>query len=211
MELVVATRNRKKLAEIRYMLKGLGFKVKSLADYKGLPRIVEDGTTFAQNAIKKSATIAQYLRKLTIGEDSGLEVKALGNRPGVYSSRYSGEGACDKKNNSKILRELKSVPLKQRQARYICSVAIADAHRLLGVFEGKCSGVITTKERGRAGFGYDPLFVVPEQGKTFAQLDPGLKNRISHRGRAFALAKELILGLKHSCDTMEKGDEECCG
>lgn len=192
MELVVATRNKKKLEEIRYLLKGLGFKIKSLADYKDLPRIVEDGFTFQQNAIKKSATIAQYLKKLTIGEDSGLEVKALGCRPGIYSSRYSGKGATDKKNNNKILKELKKVPLKKRQARYVCSVAISDAHRLLGVFDGKCNGVITTEERGQAGFGYDPLFLIPKYNKTFGELGEEVKHKMSHRYKAFRKVRDFL-------------------
>ncbi|MFC1709329.1 XTP/dITP diphosphatase [Candidatus Omnitrophota bacterium] len=198
MELVVATRNKKKLKEIKYMLKGLGFKVKSLADYKDLPKIVEDGFTFQQNAIKKSATIAQYLKKLTIGEDSGLEVKALGNRPGVYSARYSGKGATDKKNNKKILRELKNSPSKKRQAGYVCSVAISDKHRLLGVFDGKCSGVITTKERGRAGFGYDPIFLIPKYNKTFGELGEEIKHKMSHRYKAFLKVREFLTAYQKS-------------
>ncbi len=196
MELVVATRNKKKLKEIQYLLKGLGFKIKSLADYKDLPKIVEDGFTFQQNAIKKSATIAQYLKKLTIGEDSGLEVKVLGNHPGVYSARYSGKGATDKKNNSKILKELKKVPSKKRCARYICSVAISDAHRLLGVFDGKCSGVITTKERGKAGFGYDPLFLIPKYNKTFGELGEEVKHKMSHRYKAFRKVRDFLAGYR---------------
>lgn len=192
MELVVATRNKKKLEEIKYMLRGMGFTIKSLADYKDLPKIVEDGITFQQNAIKKSATIAQYLKKLTIGEDSGLEVQALGKRPGVYSSRYSGKGATDKKNNNKLLKDLKNVSLKKRRAQYVCSVAISDAHRLLGVFDGKCSGLITTKERGKAGFGYDPLFLIPKYNKTFGELGEEVKHKMSHRYKAFRKAKAFL-------------------
>jgi len=170
----------------------LNFKIKSLADYKDLPRIEEDGITFQQNAIKKSATIAQYLKKLTIGEDSGLEVQALNRRPGVYSSRYSGKGATDKKNNNKLLRDLKNVPLKKRRAQYVCSVAISDAHRLLGVFDGKCSGLITTKERGKFGFGYDPLFIVPKYNKTVSELGLEIKHKISHRAKAIKKVKKLL-------------------
>ena len=190
MELVVATRNKKKLKEIRHMLKGLSLKITSLADYKNLPKIVEDGLTFQENAIKKAATISQYLKKLTLGEDSGLEVKALNNRPGVYSSRYSGKGATDKKNNKKLLRELKGIPLKKRQARYICSVAISDADKLLGVVQGTCSGLISTKERGSAGFGYDPLFLIPKFNKTFGELGEEIKHKMSHRYKAFVKARK---------------------
>jgi XTP/dITP diphosphohydrolase len=193
MELVIATRNKKKLGEIRYLLKGLSFKLKSLVDYKGLPEIIEDGVTFQQNAIKKSATIAQYLRKLTIGEDSGLEVLALKGRPGVYSSRYSGKDATDKKNNNKLLKELKNVPLKKRKAKYVCSVAICDSRKLLGVFNGECKGLITTKERGNAGFGYDPLFLIPKYNRTFGELGEEIKHTMSHRYRAFRKVRDFLL------------------
>ncbi len=193
MELVVATRNRKKLKEIKYMLKDLNLKITSLADYTNLPKIVEDGLTFQENAIKKSATAAQYLKKLTLGEDSGLEVKVLDNRPGVYSSRYSGKGATDKKNNKKLLRELKRVPLKKRQGRYICSVAISDANKLLGVVEGRCSGLIAKKEKGNAGFGYDPLFLIAKYNKTFGELGEDIKHKMSHRYKAFVKARKFIL------------------
>jgi XTP/dITP diphosphohydrolase len=196
MELVVATRNKKKLKEIKYMLKGLGLNITSLADYDNLPKIVEDGLTFQENAIKKSVTISQYLKKLTLGEDSGLEVKALDNRPGVYSSRYSGKGATDKKNNKKLLRELKNVSLNKRQARYVCSVAISDANKLLGVVEGTCSGLIATKERGSAGFGYDSLFLIPKFNKTFGELREEIKHKMSHRYKAFVKARRLILGYR---------------
>ncbi|MBL7132434.1 MAG: RdgB/HAM1 family non-canonical purine NTP pyrophosphatase [Candidatus Omnitrophica bacterium] len=196
MELVIATRNKKKLKEIKYMLRGLNLKITSLADYDNLPKIIEDGLTFQQNAIKKSATIAQYLKKLTLGEDSGLEVPALGNRPGVYSSRYSGKNATDKKNNRKILKELEKVPLKKRNAKYICSVAISDRHKLLGVFEGRCRGLITRRERGKAGFGYDPVFLIPKYNKTFGELGEEIKHRMSHRYKAFRKVRNFILRLR---------------
>ncbi|MBL7197963.1 MAG: XTP/dITP diphosphatase [Candidatus Omnitrophica bacterium] len=198
MELVVATRNKKKLKEIKYMLKGLNVRIKSLADYDNLPKIVEDGLTFKENALKKSATIAQYLKKLTIGEDSGLEVKALDNRPGVYSSRYSGKDATDRKNNAKLLKELEKVSLKKREARYICSVAISDKNRLLGIFEGRCKGLISKKEKGNAGFGYDPIFVIPKYNKTFGELGEEIKHRMSHRYKAFVKVRNFILAYQKS-------------
>jgi XTP/dITP diphosphohydrolase len=133
---------------------------------------------------------------LTLGEDSGLEVKALDNRPGVYSSRYSGKGATDKKNNNKLLRQLRGVPLRKRQARYVCSVAISDANKLLGVVEGTCRGLITTKEMGGAGFGYDPIFLIPKFDKTFGQLGEKIKHRMSHRYKAFVKARQIILGCR---------------
>ena len=121
LELLVATRNKKKLEEIKEILSGMKLKITSLADYKDMPCIVEDGRTFAQNAAIKASAIAQFTKKLVLGEDSGLEVRALGNGPGVYSARYSGIGATDKKNNSKLLLALKKVPLKKRIASWLCN------------------------------------------------------------------------------------------
>jgi XTP/dITP diphosphohydrolase len=192
MELLVATRNKKKLQEIRELLAGMDLKVTSLADYRDMPKIIEDGKTFEANAVIKACTIAQYAKKLVLGEDSGLEVKALSNRPGVYSARYSGAGATDKKNNLKLLRELKGVPLKKRAARYRCAVALADAKGLIGVMSGSCSGLIGFKSRGTSGFGYDPLFVIEKYGKTFAELGLSTKHKMSHRFKALKKARGLM-------------------
>lgn len=189
MELLVATRNKKKLGEIRELLKGLNLKLTSLDDYHGLPRIEEDGQTFEENAIKKAVTIAQFTKKLTLGEDSGLEVAALKNKPGVYSSRFSGPGATDRKNNLKLLRLLRGVSLKQRQARYRCAIALADGKRLIYVGSGSCLGLIGFRSQGSAGFGYDPLFVIPKYQKTFAQLGEEIKHTMSHR---FCAIKKIL-------------------
>jgi XTP/dITP diphosphohydrolase len=194
MELLVATRNKKKLQEIKELLADLPFHVTSLDDYKDLPKIIEDGKTFEQNAIKKAATIAMATGRFVLGEDSGLEVKALRNQPGVYSARYSGDGATDRKNNAKLLRELRNVPLKKRTAHYRCAVAIAGPKGLLGVVSGSCSGVIGTKEKGTAGFGYDPLFVIPQFDKTFAELGLKVKHAMSHRYKALKKARRLMEG-----------------
>lgn len=195
-ELLVATKNKKKLEEIREILKGLDFKITSLADYQGLPEIVEDGRTFSQNAVIKASTIAQFTKKLVMGEDSGLQVKALRNRPGVYSARYAArnlsENASDEKNNIKLLRELKGVPLKKRDARYQCAVALADEKGAIGVVTGDCAGKIGLKPRGHLGFGYDPLFVIEKYGKTFAELGPAIKHKMSHRYKALKKARRLI-------------------
>jgi len=192
MELLVATRNKKKFKEIREILKGLPFRVTSLDDYDGLPVIEEDGDTFEQNAIKKAATIALFTKKLVLGEDSGLEVAALKNGPGVFSARYAGPGATDKKNNAKLLRALRGVPDKKRGARYRCAVALADGRGLVGVVSGSCSGVIGRRCRGTSGFGYDPLFIVPKSGLTFAQMGPEVKHTMSHRFRALQKARRLM-------------------
>lgn len=188
-ELVVATTNKGKLREIKELLKEFDLHITSLADYPGAPEVVEDGKTFAQNAIKKAATIALYTKKLTLGEDSGLEVKPLGNQPGIYSARYSGPNTTDKKNNLKLLRSLRGLPLERRVARYRCCAALVDGWQIIDVVDGRCSGLIALRSKGNNGFGYDPLFFLPRYGRTFGQLDPAVKARISHRARAFQKIK----------------------
>ncbi|MGE5307501.1 MAG: XTP/dITP diphosphatase [Deltaproteobacteria bacterium] len=189
-ELVVATRNRKKLEEIREILGDLKVRLSSLADYPDAPEVVEDGKTFKENAAKKARVIAAFTGKLTMGEDSGLCVDALGGAPGVYSARFAGKGKDDEKNNQKLLRLLKGK--RDRKAHYVCAVALADPGHLVGVVEGTCSGVIGTEPHGTFGFGYDPLFVIPRYRKTFAQLGPAIKHSMSHRFRALKKAGELL-------------------
>jgi XTP/dITP diphosphohydrolase len=191
-ELVVATTNQGKLREIKELLKDFDVKVTSLADYPDAPCIEEDGRTFAQNALKKAATIAFYTKKLTLGEDSGLEVNVLGNKPGIYSSRFSGEGATDRKNNLKLLRLLRHVPLNKRHARYRCFAALVDGERIVDVVSGSCRGIVALRSRGKNGFGYDPLFLIPRYNKTFGELDPALKAGISHRARALKKLKIVL-------------------
>jgi len=200
MELVVATKNKKKLKEIKEILPDLNLKVTSLADYPRSPRIIENGKTFKENAIKKAVKIARFTQRLTLGEDSGLEVEALKGAPGIYSSRFSGIPACrtdrdknDLKNNLKLLKLLNDSPLRKRKARYVCAVALADKNGLVGVVEGRCSGLIGFELKGNFGFGYDPLFIIPKYRKTFAQLGPRIKHKISHRYRALKKAKKNIL------------------
>lgn len=192
-ELVVATRNKKKLGEIKQILKGLKLKVSSLADLPASPRILENGSTFAQNAAKKAIKIAKFTGKLTLGEDSGLCVKALNGAPGVRSARYSGRGKDDKQNNRKLLRALEGRPLKERGAYYACAVALADKNGLIVVTQGRCSGKITFKPQGNSGFGYDPLFLIPEYNKTFAQLGLKVKHGMSHRFRALEKARRSLV------------------
>ncbi len=191
-ELLIATKNQGKLREIRELLKDFDLKITSLADYPDCPEIVEDGKTFRQNAVKKAVVISKHTGKLTLGEDSGLEVKALGNRPGVYSARYSDPNATDEKNNSKLLHELKMFPLSKRQARYRCFAALSEGDKLIGVVDGSCSGVIAKERKGTNGFGYDPLFLIPRYKKTFGELDPSIKATMSHRSRAFKKLKSFL-------------------
>ncbi len=192
MELVVATKNHKKLLEIKAILKDLDIKVISLVDYKATPRIIENGNTFKENAIKKAIKIARFTGELVLGEDSGLCVKALNGAPGIYSSRFSGKNKSDTQNNLKLVKLLQGLPLKRRSAYYVCAVALADKDGLIGVVEGRCSGLIGFKAKGTKGFGYDPLFLIPKYKKTFAQLGEGIKHKMSHRYYALEKAKKII-------------------
>jgi len=148
-ELVVATTNKGKFREIKELLKDFDLNITSLADYPDAPNVIEDGKTFDQNAIKKAATIALYTKKLTLGEDSGLQVKALGNEPGIYSARFSGPNATERKNNLKLLRSLRGVPLAKRQARYHCSAALVDGNGIVDVVYGRCNGFICQRSKGK--------------------------------------------------------------
>jgi XTP/dITP diphosphohydrolase len=190
--IVVATKNKKKLQEIRDLLKGMDVQVRSTADLDSPPRIIEDGSSFKENAVKKALTISRFTGELTLGEDSGLCVDALGGAPGIYSSRFSGKNKSDRQNNKKVLALLKGMPLSKRKARYVCAVALADVSGLIGVVEGRCCGVIALEPKGARGFGYDPIFLIPAYKKTFAELGEGVKHRMSHRFHALKQAKEII-------------------
>ncbi|HOY09085.1 MAG TPA: XTP/dITP diphosphatase [Candidatus Omnitrophota bacterium] len=191
-ELLIATTNKGKMREIKALLAGMPFKITSLADYPDIPAVVEDGATFKSNALKKALTVARVTGTLTMGEDSGLEIRALDNRPGVYSARFSGLLADDRKNNLKVLRLLRGVPADQRQARYRCCIALADGQGVVAVVSGSCAGSIAARARGTNGFGYDPLFLVPRYQKTFGELDPAVKSRLSHRAKALKKLKILL-------------------
>ena len=190
--LIVATKNQGKLREIRELLDGLPLEMCSLSDFQGLPEIVEDGSTFRANALKKALTIARHTGGLVLGEDSGIEVAALDKRPGVYSARYAGVQATDRKNNLKLLRELRGVPMKDRRARYRCVAALVEGETVIAVVSGRCEGMIAQQPQGRNGFGYDPLFFVPRHGQTFGMLDPSIKAVISHRARAMVRVRAAL-------------------
>ncbi|MFH1199321.1 MAG: RdgB/HAM1 family non-canonical purine NTP pyrophosphatase [Candidatus Omnitrophota bacterium] len=192
MKLIVATQNKKKLEEIKEILKSLKLEISSLADYPLSPCTIENGKTFQANAIKKARTIARFTGELTLGEDSGLCVDALGGAPGVKSARFSGADKSDDKNNAKLLQLLGNLPLGKRKAHYVCAVALADKDGLIGVVEGKCNGVIAVEAKGEAGFGYDPLFVIPKYRKTFAELGMRIKHKMSHRYHALKKAQGIL-------------------
>lgn len=192
MELLVATSNKKKLAELNELLKGLDIQLLSLADFPRSPRVVEDGKTFRENAIKKAVANARYFKKFTLAEDSGLCVDALEGKPGVYSARFAGPFKNDEANNRKVLRLLADVPRGKRSCHYACAVALADEHGVVGLAEGVCRGSVALEPKGTSGFGYDPIFLVPKYGKTFAQLGEALKHTMSHRFKALKKVKPLI-------------------
>jgi XTP/dITP diphosphohydrolase len=192
MRLIVATKNKKKLEEIKEILKDLHLEITSLADFKYLPRIIENGKTFRENAAKKAVKVAGFTKSLTLGEDSGICVDALRGAPGIYSARFAGKDKSDAQNNAKLLRLLDSLPVKKRKAHYVCAVALADKDGLVGTVEGRCDGVIGFELKGKRGFGYDPLFVIPEYKKTFAQLGEGIKHKMSHRFHALEKARAIL-------------------
>ncbi len=192
-ELIVASRNKGKVSEIKELLADLPYKVTSILEYPNLPDVVEDGKTYKANALKKAITIAKLTGKMTISDDSGIEVKALGNAPGIYSARFAGEGKSESQKNQKLFQLLKNVPMSKRQCRYRCVVALVDGKgKELGVVEGTCSGFVATQNRGKNGFGFDPLFIVPRYNKTFGELDASIKAKISHRARALAKFRRLL-------------------
>ena len=194
MGLVVATRNRDKLREIKVLLRDLPLKVISLSAFKDTPKVIEDGVTLEANAKKKAIQTSSFLKRLVVADDSGLEVEALGNKPGIYSARFSGKGATYKTNNDKVLNLLRDISASKRKARFRCIIAIADRGKIVGVVEGSCKGTITFKPKGKSGFGYDPIFIPNGCTKTFAQLGIRKKNKISHRSKALIKAKKIIEG-----------------
>lgn len=184
---VVGTHNRKKLGELRELLEPLGVKLCSLAELQNVLTVEETGTTFIENARLKASEQAKHLGRWTIGEDSGLCVPVLGDEPGVYSARYSGDQATDESNNAKLLTNMSTFTGDDRRAFYICTIALSDPQGEIHVeAEGRCWGRIIETPRGSGGFGYDPLFEIPEYRRTFAELGSAVKSVLSHRARALA-------------------------
>ncbi len=187
--MVIATKNKGKIAEFQQMFAKAGWEVKSLLDYPELPDIEEDGVTFAENAAKKAEVLATHLNQMVIADDSGLVVDALDGRPGVYSARYAGEDKSDTANSEKVLKELVDIPGDDRTARFVCCLAVAKPNRETFFYEGACEGYIAMRATGSNGFGYDPIFYLPELDKTMAQLTAEQKNERSHRAKAL---KQLL-------------------
>jgi XTP/dITP diphosphohydrolase len=194
LRLVIGTTNAAKGRELRELLTPHGFAVQTLKDVVSSIEVVEDGDTFAANARKKAIEHARHLQAWVLADDSGIQVDALGERPGVYSARYAGESATDAENNAKLLQELGSLPLEKRTAQYYCHVAVADpSGEIQAESSDVCRGRIVFEPVGANGFGYDPLFEVVEYHQTFGQLGLRVKAAISHRARAMrAVVPKLV-------------------
>lgn len=199
MELLVATGNPGKMREISGILSLPGLRLLSLADCPGLPAAEETGVSFAENALSKARAAAYRSGLPALADDSGLVVDALGGRPGVFSARYAGPGASDRDNIGKLLAELAGVPEERRSARFVCHAALVCRGRAYQA-EGRLEGLIIAEPRGTGGFGYDPVFLLPERNLTLAELGPEEKDRVSHRARALAKLKPLLLQLTKKAD-----------
>ncbi|MBD3226462.1 MAG: RdgB/HAM1 family non-canonical purine NTP pyrophosphatase [Caldithrix sp.] len=189
--LLIATTNADKVTEFRKALADLHYHVQSLSDYTGYPYIDEDGLTFAANAYKKALGYYRHFNKPVIADDSGLQVPALNNAPGIYSARYGGPHATYDDNNRVLLRNMCHLCGDERQARFVCTICYIDEQHIR-YFTGQTDGLILDRLTGRHGFGYDPLFYVPSLQKTYAQLTTSEKNRISHRGKAIQRLKTFL-------------------
>ncbi len=198
MQLVLATANEGKIQEIVAILSDLRISFLSLASFPGYAPPIESGDTYVENASAKAKAAARFAGTWALAEDSGLEVDALGGQPGPRSSRFLGPAATDRERNQRILELLEGIPLERRGARYQCVVAVAGSGEGLFLAHGSCEGFIARAPAGEGGFGYDPIFLVPEHEVTMASLPPGVKNRISHRARALEKTKQFLRGLSVS-------------
>ena len=191
MNLFIATKNTGKIEEIKFCLKDLNVEVKSFLDYPDIPDIEETGKSFEENAWLKARAVYDVVKIPVIADDSGLEVDYLKGAPGVFSSRYAGDDATDDDNCTKLLNELEGLTLQDRKAKFVCVIVYCDGV-IKKEFEGICSGQIVNEKRGSGGFGYDPLFVPDGYSQTFAEIEPDIKNKISHRGKALIKFTEYL-------------------
>jgi len=192
-KIVLATSNPGKLREIRHYFKGLPLEFLSLRDIGGSSGVEEKGATFLENARQKSLAYSLLSEFATLAEDSGLEVDHLDRAPGVFSARYSDPGASDEKNIRKVLRLMKGVPWPERRARFVCQLVLSKGGHVLKACRGQVRGSISQEEKGDFGFGYDPIFFYRPFGRTFGELQPEMKNLVSHRGRALHKMREFLL------------------
>lgn len=192
LEILFASKNSGKIKEIRDILKDTNIKILSLNDFLDLPEIKEDGQSFRENALKKAESISKFTGKICLADDSGLVIEYLGGKPGILSARW---GKNDEERIQKVLNLLKGVPKKQRKAKFICALALFFPEGKSYIIEDECTGIIATSPRGSNGFGYDPIFIVPEYNRTFAELDEEIKNKVSHRAKALKQMKQIITNL----------------
>ncbi len=195
-KIVISTGNQNKIGEIKNILKDLPFELISKEEL-GLRdiEIIEDGDSLEENSIKKAEALSKMTDYMVIADDSGLFVDALNGQPGVYSSRYGGEEGNDSKNNERLLKELKNIPLEDRKGHFSTVIALIKENKEIITIEGQCNGSISLEKRGQGGFGYDPLFIPEGFDKSFAELGVDVKNRISHRSKALDALKEYLFKL----------------
>ena len=191
MKLLLATRNRDKIREIKDLFNELDVEILTLDSFPDVPEVEEDGETLEQNAFKKAKVVNEATGIISVADDTGLEVDYLNGQPGVYSSRFAGENATYDDNVNKLLASLDGVPEEKRTARFRCVISII-GNDINEYVEGSCLGFILTEKRGSQGFGYDPVFYVPKYKQTFSQMPLSLKNQVSHRGLALKQAKSVI-------------------
>lgn len=191
-QIILATKNPGKIREMRAELQDFNIEILTLENETSVPDVIEDGSTFFENALKKAKTVSDFTGKETLADDSGLEVAILGGKPGVQSSRYSGPDATDETNIHKLLDELSGIPEEKREACFRCVIVLYRPGGDYEVFEDTLRGRITLEPTGQNGFGYDPVFFVPELNMTVAQMTPEMKNAISHRGKALRSLKKSL-------------------
>jgi XTP/dITP diphosphohydrolase len=199
MEIVLATRNKKKIEEIRRITAGLPITILSLDDFSGCPETIEDRDTFEGNAVKKAVEVCRFTGRPALADDSGLEVDVLGGAPGVYSARYSGGtgGGNDVRNYEKLLAELDNIPDEKRSARFVCCMALAFPDGSVKTFPGFSEGMISREPRGKSGFGYDPVFIPKGYKMTFAEKSGEEKDKLSHRGKALEKLSDFLRSQSH--------------
>jgi XTP/dITP diphosphohydrolase len=191
-KLLLATRNKGKLKELTELLRDRPVDILGPDAFSSLPECIEDGQTFLENATKKAWHYHKLTGLMALGDDSGLLVDALGGRPGVHSARSAGPGATDEQRINKLLDALQEVPDEKRTARFVCALALVDQDAEIFTIESACEGVIARAAHGTDGFGFDPIFLVPELGRTFAEMTMEEKNRLSHRGKALSIARRRL-------------------
>ncbi len=189
LEILIATNNLGKVKEIKDILNSPEIKILTMKDFPPLPKIEEDGKTYQENAVKKARKISEYTGKICLADDSGLEIDYLKGKPGIYSSRW---GSSDEERINKVLKLLENVPINKRNAKFVCVVVLVFPNGKIYMVKEECKGSITFNPKGEHGFGYDPIFLIPEYDKTFAELGNKIKNQISHRGKAMRRMINII-------------------